>query len=546
MKITLLLSCSVLLNLLLLATAAYADCPYGAEQCLPGYVWRGAFDGDKVCVTGTTQAQVAEDNRLGPSRKAPNSNQCVQGFVWREASEADQACVTGTTRNATRADNLAAPGRVDPQCKVTTIKGNISFAESSLSSAQRAASNAEIELWVCGTWFASACSWSRLSGGKTDDAGNYQWLIAGNRDVRDQYQVRVYARNSAAIVWQQDTVSNFWTDVSPSSVAASATNPVVNISRHFGNTGSELFASMHLNAATKLLAAREFALRFRDGSETDTLGRVIVSPAIVTGTAFTNSGVIHVNPNVAFDDRVLVHEYGHFVQESIGAYYLWPSEHDGCFIGDHNSPSNSAEFAWFEGFPEFFSMAVRMYFNTRFTTPVTTRTIDLPSSYVQLPCGALGMQGANGQRITPEAVESRVTDMLFLLMNDSGPPVVCQGLLTSAVYRSCATPIWDRNAKLVMSIIDKELDYSQPNPVNVYTFTKAWLTRGGSRAQLAAALTAVGMTPPVPPPPPASPHDVCVNACNDELSACKLTAHTGQEMGQCAQERTECTGTCPP
>ena len=77
-------------------------------------------------------------------------------------------------------------------------------------------------------------------------------------------------------------------------------------------------------AAQKLLAARDFVPRFRDASEADTLGRVIGGPSIATSTAFTNSGVIRVNPNDMCDEAMLVHEYGHFAQERIGAYLSRP------------------------------------------------------------------------------------------------------------------------------------------------------------------------------------------------------------------------------
>ncbi|MEQ1637796.1 MAG: hypothetical protein ABL903_14015 [Methylococcales bacterium] len=48
-----------------------AKCPSGTDQCLPGYVWREAFLGDHVCVTGATRAQAAQDNAQANSRKDP-------------------------------------------------------------------------------------------------------------------------------------------------------------------------------------------------------------------------------------------------------------------------------------------------------------------------------------------------------------------------------------------------------------------------------------------------------------------------------------------
>lgn len=97
-------------------TVRAQPCPYGPDQCLPGYVWRNAFDGDRVCVSGQTRTQAASDNAQAGARKAPGSDFCVMGYVWREASPSDHVCVTGTVRAATWADNAAATGRRDPAC----------------------------------------------------------------------------------------------------------------------------------------------------------------------------------------------------------------------------------------------------------------------------------------------------------------------------------------------------------------------------------------------------------------------------------------------
>lgn len=150
------------------------------------------------------------------------------------------------------------------------------------------------------------------------------------------------------------------------------------------------------------------------------------------------------------------------------------------------------------------------------------------SSFTPVTCATIGMAGPGGVAITPEAVERRVTDFLFLLLDDSGPSPTCGAASSSPAYRLRATPIWEKNAKLIMSIFDNDLDFSQPDPVNVTTFARAWLARGGNRAHLGAAMTAVGMTPlPVmPPQPPVSP------PCRLRHG---LQPATGRLHGRCAQ-----------
>lgn len=258
---------------------------------------------------------------------------------------------------------------------------------------------------------------------------------------------------------------------------------------------------------------------------------------------FTNAGIIHLDPSEMFQEgRVLVHEYGHFVQESIGAYHMWPAHHDGCiaWVTDPAVLINSAEYAWFEGFADFFSDAVREYSADSFTErnpPNTVPAYQLPSP----PCPALGKPGPAGV-IGPDAIEMRVEDVLYLLMNDDG--FFCGQPADTAAYRGCAAPIWEKNARLIMSIFDKELDADRPGPADVNRFAVAWLARGGDRAKLIAALKAVGITAPTTQP--ADPHAVCIKACNQALTACMATAHSGAERKACAEEGKECKAACPP
>lgn len=471
-------------------------------------------------------------DRVASTRNAPNTTAPPRA-AWHRSLLAALSCAGLFFAQAAAAQLL-------------TFHGTIQFSESPTVTKPRGVAYGDLELWVCGNWFLGACSWSHLSGGRTDATGSYSIAIPGPRDERDQYQVRVYARNHAALVWQQDTASVFWTDVLPHPVTATPSAPVQTLSRTFGTSSNDLFVSRHLNAATKLLPAREFALKFRDPTETDTLGRVIVAPALATGIAFTNSGVIHAHPDDLFNENTLVHEYGHFVQESMGAYYLWPSHHDGCFIGDnHSAPENTPEFAWFEGFPEFFSQAVRLIFASSYAFSAGPMTPTLPIAYAPQPCAALGMSGPGGKPIGADAVESRVKDFLFLLLNDTGPAVHCPGSVGTAAYRACAMPAWNANAALIMGIFDKELDFSQRNPVNAGTFYTAWLQRGADRAQVETAMHAVGMATASPPPPPPPAHQQCIAACNLQIAACMLHAHGGPERGQCGAEGRACKAACP-
>lgn len=427
----------------------------------------------------------------------------------------------------------------DARCGPLTFQGTARFSETELLPTPRGMSFADIEVWACGNRAGSACAWGKVSTGRTDAAGAFSLVVPGPRSTTDLYQVRLIARNAAAIVWQQDTASTFWTDLKSSSVKATRDSSVLDFSRTFGITGHELFVSRHLNAAQKLVPAREFVLKFRDKTESDALGRVIVGPSLATGTPFTNSGVIRINPTRMLDEDALVHEYGHFVQESIGAYYLWPSVHTGCWVGSATSPENSPEFAWFEGFPEFLSRAVRLYSAPEYSS----RSSPLRQPHSPSDCSVIGMNNTAGALIGPDAVENRVIDALQLLMGDSRLPFQCPQLPSTAEYRACVAPIWDANLALIMAIMDKELDFSQPNPVNVNSFYRAWLARGGNRAHVDAAMAATGIgTAPVPAPK--TPREICLEESAKAQAECMASANTGLERSACVREakgrRDEC------
>ena len=95
---------------------AQAGCPSGEDQCVPGFVWREAFPGDHVCVSGTTREQMQVDNSNVDKNHVSGSSQCRFGLVWREAEADDQVCVTNATRELAAVDNAAASARRDPAC----------------------------------------------------------------------------------------------------------------------------------------------------------------------------------------------------------------------------------------------------------------------------------------------------------------------------------------------------------------------------------------------------------------------------------------------
>jgi hypothetical protein len=95
----------------------------GASACISGFVPRGAFQGDEVCVRPATRVQVQADNaaaaqRIAPADRSFGSQTCAQGYVWREARPGDLVCVTPEVREQTALDN-----RLDASRRVPASEG---------------------------------------------------------------------------------------------------------------------------------------------------------------------------------------------------------------------------------------------------------------------------------------------------------------------------------------------------------------------------------------------------------------------------------------
>ena len=81
-----------------------------AAQCISGYVWRDAANGDGVCVTPRERDDAKRQNanaanNLEPGGGAYGPNTCRQGYVWREAFGGDVVCVTPHERSVTAQQN---------------------------------------------------------------------------------------------------------------------------------------------------------------------------------------------------------------------------------------------------------------------------------------------------------------------------------------------------------------------------------------------------------------------------------------------------------
>jgi len=65
-----------------------------------------------------------------------------------------------------------------------------------------------------------------------------------------------------------------------------------------------------------------------------------------------------VTGDMAYVDRTIIHEYGHFLEDMIGAFLPLPSLHDGCTVTVLGVAAHSPMSAWMEAFASWFAQAV--------------------------------------------------------------------------------------------------------------------------------------------------------------------------------------------
>ena len=500
------------------------------------------------------------DDCKGPGVRQYSSQ--LMGIVgsWEDACKVKPADILGQhfdhpTRCVNDAGEWGEFDVHDATCGILNFKGRVTYYDPEKPEAsppkpsdhQRSVTSAFIEVWVCGNWLAGACSWSKLADGRTDGTGQFAVSVSGPRSPKDQYTVRILAKNDSAAVMQLGNHKlQFYEDLGPPKRAPPDGN--FSFDRDFLNTGDDGLTSMYLNGAQKLQPALAFVQRFRDPKETDT-----VHPAIVNAipqsdlltASFSNSGNMNILAPDMFKEETLDHEYGHIVQEGIGAYYLWPSLHDGCRVTSLGNLTNSPEVAWFEGFPTFFARALRIYYPENYSTKEDESHLGGISAYTPPACDIIGTHGFDGRPIGPDSIEQRVTDALFLLMLGDTPAScsVSTYRLNPEAYRDCAAPLMDARTHMIMGIFDKELDYSRGIQVNLTTFREAWLARGGSKELIDRVYVAVGVFTVAQR---ASPHAACLAACKTQQSSCMLNAHTGPQRSACGATALDCTQGCPP
>src|SRR4051794_23902001 len=349
------------------------------------------------------------------------------------------------------------------------------------SSQLRAIAHAEVEIWSFRPRVLGAWAWGKDSTATTDGNGvmSAELPLETSGSV---YAVKVFASNYAASVWPNDAVHTVPFHQEPGQPdgvnlhrAAYSAGAVLDFSYRFRDN----WTSQHYNLAETVRRGYDFVSARR--GDDDPLPKANVQPtsASPTGTYYNPAAdTLVISSDDVYYDLGILHEYAHFVEESISAFPWLPTKHDGCLARDVvGNVTNSAEHAWMEGFADWFAQAAAG------TTPEASlsglRGTPEVKKLETPPCSGLPPY------VTPERVEFFVAGSLWDLYDrasDAGSlPETADSL--------------ERRDRAVIEIMDKELDISPANPT-IWDFRRAWRSRGLPAAELDAILSLNHITPP--------------------------------------------------
>jgi hypothetical protein len=282
----------------------------------------------------------------------------------------------------------------------------------------------------------------------TDDAGAFQAIVPAS----GLYDVTVVATSFAGRVgFENDAVTWFWAPLR-------LTRPgVPNGTTRFDFDFARRVDARHFNALDAITRGLEYAV-VRSGTVGSAVDETFRKTVVIPGDGVIGANThrvghathiwIHSGVDV-FEDEVLLHEYGHHMQHANGTYQIWGVFHQGCYAtvvlgtcadrmllpggtdtaADVGCWVNSEQFAWFEGFPDYFERVVMDFDAGRSFTSSSFGILPFnpgPGRGCPLVSGTTAHFNHLDERITPAGVENYVSGVLRDLpgqtvMGTSGP-----------------------------------------------------------------------------------------------------------------------------
>ena len=151
-----------------------------------------------------------------------------------------------------------------------------------------------------------------------------------------------------------------------------------------------------------------------------------------------------------FEDGRIIHEYGHHLNEEIGEpdNYVGEMKHSRC------SDKGDTEFAWSEGFSDYYGTIVPHYYRNSVVSPLENP--DFPYGFIETPdCST-----------SSGSMEATVAAILWDVADDKGTQ-----------FPGSIDEYWDNvegQERAVFEIFDNELDVYSNDAQDICDFQKAW------------------------------------------------------------------------
>jgi hypothetical protein len=331
-------------------------------------------------------------------------------------------------------------------------------------------------------WRKTGLFWHHDYTTSTNDDGKLDFTVPASDYVPGAvFGIRVYATNEAAVVRFRDRPAEamYSQPGLPGQPGVANQLPTVgpNTPLDFSYEFTDLATVAYYNAADALLYGRDYA---RDRlAESDPLKPINVS--VESANTFYDPSLdwVRINPGLLFalDDLRVLHEYAHALEDQLSTFgpaiATW---HDGCNVqlGEHGAHAESLDFAWMEGFADYFAQAVAHAYNTDKTR--ITGANGAGSNKLETPACPAGPSPHSG-----EWLENFVAGALWDLVDNSGA--------FEPADRLCGKD------GAIFSIFDLEL---QRRPPNIWAFTDAWVARGLDLPPLLSIYNTLGIVVPKP------------------------------------------------
>jgi hypothetical protein len=373
------------------------------------------------------------------------------------------------------------------------VKAKLTFADGDAVGTPQPIRRATVEIWskTGGFWHADSTV-------ETSEQGTFDVPVPST-GAGTVYGLRVYAINPAAIVRFRDRPQDaMYAQPGPPGAEMQTPSKGPSDTIEFNWNFTDPATVGYFNTADALLYGRDYALTFQ--AEPALIKQLTVMPHS-SPTTFYDRYVhwlrVDANLLIARDDPTILHEYGHFLEEQLSTFGpAIATDHDGCNVylsapgGPHGAHAESMDFAWMEGFSDYFGQAAAAMFNndgdptTNVNGPVpgTATTGEFSVPQLETP-SCLG----SDPLLPREFLELPVAGALWDLHDRFG---VDAGALPEPADRLC-----DKDGA-IFRIFDT---YLQQHPANIQTFTDGWVDDGQDVPAFLSLLSAIGVNVTTPP-----------------------------------------------